>query len=467
MAVARVMVDANHRTTENYVAVHHWRGGFWHWRQRDWVELDDKAARSQAYRFTEHATYIERTQKGDYEVRPWAPNRYKVADLLDALAAVCHLPERLQPPTWTEVVAGMPPARELVSVGNGLLHVATRRLLAHDPRLFNQVSVPFAYDPDAPSPVGWLRFLKQLWADDEEAVCGLQEFFGYVISGRTDLHKILLLVGPTRSGKGVTARVLKHLIGKANVTGPTLASLGTNFGLQDLIAKSLAIISDARLGAANVHQVVERLLSVSGEDTLTVDRKYRDPWTGQLPTRFLVISNELPRFGDASGAIANRFVLLTTRHSFLGKENPGLTQELVPEMPGILNWALDGLERLQQQGRFTEPESSRDAIVALQDLTSPVAAFVRDRCSVGPVLEAPVDELYRAWKAWAEENGHRISTAQTFGRDLRAAVPGLAMTQPREHGVQRRLYRGIAFEGRDDNGPTRVSPRVSRPVDTR
>ena len=65
---------------------------------------------------------------------------------------------------------------------------------------------------------------------------------------------------------------------------------------------TLAIISDARLGGGNVHQVVERLLSVSGEDMLTIDWKYLEPWTSTLRTRFLVISNELPRFGDASGA---------------------------------------------------------------------------------------------------------------------------------------------------------------------
>ena len=90
----------------------------------------------------------------------------------------------------------------------------------------------------------------------------------YVISGRLDLHKILLLIGPTRAGKGVIARVLKALVGRGNYAGPTLASLGTNFGLSPLIGKPLAIISDARLGGANVHQVVERLLSVSGEDML-------------------------------------------------------------------------------------------------------------------------------------------------------------------------------------------------------
>ena len=87
-----------------------------------------------------------------------------------------------------------------------------------------------------------------------------------MLSGRTDLHKILLLVGPTRAGKGAIARVLAALVGKGNVAGPTLASLGTNFGLSPLLGKPLAVVSDARLGAGNAHQVVERLLSISGED---------------------------------------------------------------------------------------------------------------------------------------------------------------------------------------------------------
>ena len=58
---------------------------------------------------------------------------------------------------------------------------------------------------------------------------------------------MFLLVGPKRGGKGTIARVLRRLIGAHNVAGPTLASFATNFGLQDLVAKSLAVISDARL----------------------------------------------------------------------------------------------------------------------------------------------------------------------------------------------------------------------------
>ena len=120
---------------------------------------------------------------------------------------------------------------------------------------------------------------------------------GYVVSGRLDLHEILLMVGPTRGGKGAFARILTALVGSENVAGPTLSSLGGECGLQPLIGKPLAIVSDARFGGRDSTVVVERLLSISGEDTLTVNRKCRDQWTGKLPPRLHVISNGLPKLG--------------------------------------------------------------------------------------------------------------------------------------------------------------------------
>ena len=166
-----------------------------------------------------------------------------------------------------------------------------------------------------------------------------------------------------------------------------------------------------------MNQVVERLLSISGEDMLTVDRKFKEPWTGTLPTRFLVVSNKLPRFGDASGAIANRFIILTLSKSWLGSENPHLTRELFNELSGILKWSLDGLERIQKSECFTEPDTSRDAAISLQDLVSPVGAFVRESCELGP-YDVAVDELYDAWRLWALDNGQRVISRRRWGKAL-------------------------------------------------
>ncbi len=254
------------------------------------------------------------------------------------------------------------------------------------------------------------------------------------------------------------------MLGTGNAAGPTLASLGTNFGLAPLLGKPLAVVSDARLGRGDEHQVVERLLSISGEDMLTIDRKYRDPWTGKLPTRFLVLSNELPRFGDASGAIADRFIVLVMTQSFLGRENSKLTSQLLTELPGILGWSLDGLDRLARAGTLTSPKSSTDAIVALHDLVSPTSAFVRDKCITGSG-EISVSGLFTAWKEWADLNGHRSGNSATFGRNLRATVPMLGMAQHREGEARERRYVGIRLKEPADsethNGEERVPPRAT------
>ena len=105
--------------------------------------------------------------------------------------------------------------------------------------------------------------------------------------------------------------------------------MNTNFGLSPLIGKPLAIIADARLGNSAL-TIVERLLSITGEDTLTVDRKYREPWTGRLPTRFVVLTNELPEFKDCVRSLANQFLTLRMTESFLGRENPGLPASYAP-----------------------------------------------------------------------------------------------------------------------------------------
>jgi putative DNA primase/helicase len=293
--------------------------------------------------------------------------------------------------------------------------------------------------------------MEEIWPSEPDAIKVLGEWFGYVISGRLDLHKIFLMVGPTRGGKGVIARMLGSLIGRQNVAGPTLNSLGGDFGLAPLIGKSLAIISDARFVGKNDHVVVERLLSISGEDTLTINRKYRDQWTGKLPSRLHVISNELPRLGDASTAIVGRIVLLMLSRSWLGREDFDLEPALRSELPGILNWALLGLQRLtaDNANRFTRLISADEAITTLRDLASPVAAFVRERCAIGPKGTVPVDELYAAFKAWADNNGHPKSPKQVFGRDLRAAVPAIRVGQPGT--TQRvRVYTGIALRGSAD-----------------
>ena len=238
--------------------------------------------------------------------------------------------------------------------------------------------------------------------------------------------------------------------GESNVCAPTLANLANPFGLSSLIGKTLAIISDTRLGGrSDQAAIAEALLSISEEDTKSVPRKFLPDWTGKLNTRFMILTNELPRIADSSGALASRFILLTLKHSFYGREDIRLFNKLKAEQPGILQWALRGWTGYQALDKIIQPESALEAMRDLEDLGSPTAAFLRERCVQASGQSVEVSDLYAAWKSWCESIGRtHAGTMQTFGRDLRAAAPGIHLVRPRVDGERVRRYEGIGVRYR-------------------
>ena len=424
--------------------LHHHAGVFYGWNGNCYPEADNAAIRAELYQFLEGAVRL----KGTGEQQPFKPTQLKVSNVLDALKAAANIPKNVTAPAWLDHTPDLPPD-QILSCRNGLLFLPTREVMPRTPTFYVHNGLSFNYDANAPDPVSWLRFLDDLWPDDTQAISTLQDIFGNLLTADTLHQKLFMIVGPKRSGKGTIGRVITGLLGQSNVCAPTLASLGTNFGLAPLVNRPLAIISDARLGGrADQHAIAERLLSISGEDSLTLDRKFIEPWTGRLPTRFLILTNELPRLADASGALASRFIVLKLTKSFYGREDQNLTDRLLTELPSILNWSIEGWERLRDRGHFVQPRSSADAIAALEDLSSPVGAFIRERCEVAVGAEIEPAHLFDAWKNWCEEHGRdRPGTAQTFGRDLRAVLPSVEVVQPRnDTGGRYRAYSGITLK---------------------
>jgi putative DNA primase/helicase len=207
----------------------------------------------------------------------------------------------------------------------------------------------------------------------------------------------------------------------------------------------LAIIPDARLKGQS-DTVLERLLSITGEDVLTVERKHKTSLNVKLPTRIILNSNEMPQFDDASGALVNRMILLRMTESFLGREDRTLTHRCLAERAGILLWTLDGLRTLRERGHFLQPESAYDLLSDMEEQASPVKEFVRDRCKVGPFLNVARADLYDAYAKWCEKTGRTHREApNSFGRKLFAAVKNLGTKQPRSGDERQRYYEGIAL----------------------
>lgn len=433
---------ADRYTIDAAQLLHHHRGVFYGWTGVRYAEITDQYVNSDIYHFLEYAK-----QEKDRRLISYEPNRSKVAEVHSALKAATYLGDSLQSPLWLgDNVPDIDPA-SIIACENGLLDLQTRSLLPHTPYFFTHNSIDFAYTPNAPEPVRWLSFLRDLWGDDAEAIQTLKEIFGYCLVADTAQQKAFIVVGPKRSGKGTIARILQSVIGHHNVVAPTISGFSTNFGMAPLIGKRLAIISDARIGhRTDTNALAERLLAITGEDTITLDRKNRDAWTGKLDTRFLLISNELPRIADASGALPSRFIILVLQNSFFGSEDHGLTHTLLSERPSILNWAIEGYDDLAGRGFFIQPESGRDAVRELEELASPHSAFVRDCCVIGAGQSVNIDHLFLRWQNWCEsQNREAVGTKQQFGKKLREAFPAIKSTQPQEHGERYRAYEGIAL----------------------
>lgn len=467
--------DNPHRLSHGFLAtlpaktLRHWRSEFFEWRHGAYVSLDDDEIRGRLTAWVRD----EFIRVNEIDLAEWNTNGCKgkmptaikvtqktIGDTLNALRSITMLTAAVKPPTWVDGATG-PNPRDVIALRNGLLDTTTRRLLPPTSSFFTTNALAFDYIPDAPRPALWHQFLNDLWTDDadpaafdEPTVSTLQEWFGYMVKSDTSQQKMLFLIGPTRSGKGTIARILGQLVGEQNLAGPTLGSLTGQFGLGPLYGKSVAVISDARLsGRADTAVVVERLLSITGEDAQTVDRKHLRQIDVKLGTRIVIISNELPKLNDASGALVNRMILIRFLKSFLGKEDTNLTDKLTGELPGILLWSLDGLDRLRERGRFIQPPSSAELIQDMSELSSPISSFVRDRIVIDRNGTTSVKDAFAEWKRWCEAHGRdHPGTEQSFGRDLRAAVPTITSTQLRGYdGVRFRTYRGIRLRTSDDD----------------
>lgn len=437
-------------TAKGLRSMHHYRGTFWRWDGACFRDADRDSVRAHVWKYLDGARRLGR----EGEVLLYQPNRTAVVNVVEAFKAVCNLSGHVEAPTWLIDGKNRPDPLELLPVRNGLLHLPSGRLCSPTPGFFCLNASGVDFDPAAPEPREWLKFLNMIWPDDVQAIEVLQDIFGYLLSPDTSQQKIPLIVGPKRSGKGTIARVLTALLGQDSVTAPTLASLATQFGLAPLIGKSVGIIGDARLsGKADQSAIAERLLSISGEDSITIDRKHLNAWTGRLGVRFVIMSNELPRLSDASGALASRFLVLTMSNSFYGKEDRGLGNRLMTELPSILNWSRAGYLRLRNRGYFVPPDSAIEAFEELEALGSPISAFVKDRCAVAPGLRCAVDDMFAEWQSWCASNGRKEpGTVQSFGRDLRAAVTGLAVTRPGTGVIRVRHYEGIDLAGSASSG---------------
>lgn len=344
-----------------------------------------------------------------------------------------------------------PDGEDMMSFRNGHLRVDDRAWLPKSPTLFNISALPFEWDTKRTAkahPVEWFKFLDSCgFTDDTVERRQLQQWFGYVLSGSNAEQKIALIVGHTRSGKGVLTRVLQNCVGKREFIGVKLRDFSTEFGLEPTVGKKLIAVADARFGlnSESMSSVIERMLNISGNDSTTVNRKNKSHFEGTMRARVMVTTNVVPRFVESSDALVNRFIIIEMRKSWLGHEDKMLEKRLEPEYPEIIRWALEGLDDLLATGKFATSENEDEIRHDMLRMGNNVRAFLEDHVTENANGVIPTQTLYSQYKQWCRDKGEFQVSDPVFAKDLRQVFPDARPVRVGGKRDRRMAYRGIEF----------------------
>jgi P4 family phage/plasmid primase-like protien len=351
------------------------------------------------------------------------------------------------------------PAPHLIAFTNGVLDFHALlggqpvRLTPHAPALFSLSCLPFAYDSGATCPT-FDQFLNQMFPDPDVRAL-LQEWTGYNIVYDVSQQRFLILYGEGANGKTVYTTCLRELLGGRNVTGLGLEAF--NSGRTFPLAATLGKLANISGEIGEWDKTAEGLLKqyVSGE-RMTVERKHRDPFEFTPSARLTFCTNTLPRFVDRSDGLWRRLLLVPCTVQILDEKLQD--KRLVSpefwrtsgELPGVLNWAIEGLRRLRQRGHFQEPAACKAAKTEFRVESNPAAVFLAENVRANPTGSIVSSDLYGRYKGWAEAAGHHPLPAPHFGREVGRAFPGATLsTHARLHAMgstRSRTWTGITFQ---------------------
>ena len=263
----------------------------------------------------------------------------------------------------------------LLVVKNGVLNLDTMELGEHNHTHYAKAALPVDYDPDAGC---WeiLNFLDEVIPD---AIDTFQEWIGYHLYKDMIYHKAAMFIGDGANGKTTLQDVMNALLGPDSVSHINLYRLvSSRFATAELYGK-LANISPEI--ATDELKRTGTFKSLTGHDRIMAEKKFRDPFYYTNYAKLTFLCNTLPTTPDKTLAFFRRWLLFVFPNKFEGPDcDPQILDKLTTpeELSGLLNWALEGLRRLQENGRFTKSMSADELQELYESMSDPITAFIAE-----------------------------------------------------------------------------------------
>ncbi len=433
--IAKAWLDQE-KTQDGLPTIRCYHGQWIRYVNGNYTECDKEEFRGSIYEFLDGKIYPKvGVQKGEVTLVPYRSTRSKVSDIVDALSQWCPLVE--DPPIWLKDT-GKPDPADLIAFENGLLDVneyVNGRIKLYDPTpaLFSFNVLPYKFNEDSWSDI-WEQFYEEIFNGDEKQIELLAQWFGYNCVSDMSYEKLMLCTGRPRSGKGTVLNTLAAMLGRKQCVSTSFQTLCTEFGYQPLLGKLAVLLSDAKVPREQeAKAALEKILQIVGGDPIGVRRMYL-PYLPQIypKCRFTIAMNSLPNLPDQANALEPKLNILYFQNSYEGIEDLSLKRRLTQDARDgkIINFALQGLRSLREAKRFVVPDSSKELIRQLREITTPIASFITECCETEPPGTLPQDEyyvladqLYEVWSQWCLKSGRKPSYKAQFGQWFLAAYP--------------------------------------------
>lgn len=279
--------------------------------------------------------------------------------------------------------------------------------------------IPVEYDPDAPNPERWLKFLSELL--DEDDILTLQEYLGYCLTATNRGQSMLLIIGKGGEGKSRISAVMQEMFG-ANLNMGNINKLESDkFNAANLEYKLLFIDDDIKMEALGSTNMIKTIVTCEG--TMELERKRMQPFQGIVYARLLCLGNgTLKALHDKSMGFYRRQIIIQTKNKPVNRvDDPYLKDKLIKEIPGILFWCVEGLMRLVKNNyKFTISDKSKNLKAQHMEDDNSVKAFFE---SEGYIEFKPDEKcstlvLYKVYSRWCHDNAIKPSATATFTQYL-------------------------------------------------
>lgn len=334
-----------------------------------------------------------------------------------------------------------PPQLDRIHLQNGTLMLKERVLRVKE---FARNRLPVSYDPSAKCP-RWLKFLENLLEPDD--IRTLQEFIGYLLVPTNKAQVSLFICGKGGEGKSIVIKIVSALFGTSCLPGK-LKNIQERFGLSGLEGKLVFVDDDITSEAFRATDVLKEVITAN--KPVNIERKGVDGYSATVYARFLCCGNNFASalYDNSDGFFRRQMLMLTRPGSQVENPDRELADKLIKELPGILNWALDGLERLRWNGwNFTVSARSREALDEQRRESCNVISFMEsDFVRWGEDLQVFSKDAYNAYVHWCDLNCEDYVKQRTFTKYLREHYKGKA--EYSEHiaiqNIRARGFRGFA-----------------------